>query len=108
MKFKVQTPGKYLVKGDEKKMVSDNIFYNAEEIHGFKSKSHRAVITNIQTREKVVLFPGEIINVMPPPSEEVDYTQMTKAELRELLDGDYPNKATKADLISALEGEQNG
>lgn len=105
-RYKVQTTGKYLVKGEERLMVSDNIFYHAEQLDGFKSKSQRVVVTNIKTREKIALFPGEVINLHPP--EDVDYSEMTKAELRELLDGDYPNKATKADLIAALQGEQDG
>jgi len=63
--FKVNTAGRYLVHDKKDKMlVSDNTFYNASEINGFYSKSHRVQVTNTETGEKKMLFPGEKIKVV--------------------------------------------
>lgn len=108
MRYKVQTPGKYIVKGDEKLMVSDNTFYQAGEIDGYKSKSHRMIVTNIDTREKTVLFPGQVIDlgiVQDTVQDTADVSKMTKAELKALMpDKQFDSKVTKAQLLEAYHG----
>ena len=64
--LKIQTPGAYLVDKDDNRLQLGDRFYEASEIHGFKSAAHKIILTNTKTGEVKTLFPGEFISVEAP------------------------------------------
>lgn len=60
--YKLQTPSRYLVNGNDRLVVGDR-FFEATEINGFASPAHRVLVTNTKTGEKVMYAPGKEIRI---------------------------------------------
>ncbi len=72
MRYRVQTPGRYLVKGEDRVVLGDTL-YGGKEINGFKSPAHRVIVTDTKTGDKVTYFPGEkIVAIVPRPKKKKD------------------------------------
>ncbi len=63
--YRIQTGGRWLVKGGEQKVVGDAL-YKPEDINGWYSPAHRVVVKNTKTGDQKVYFPGDKIKVTVP------------------------------------------
>ncbi len=58
-KYRVQSPGAYLVKDGDQVIIGQQKDYTAEELNGWYSPANRLVVTNKETGEVKQYFPGE-------------------------------------------------
>ncbi len=65
-KYKIQTPGRYLVKNDEKTIIGEDRTYFAEDIEGWSSPAHRLLVREVtepSSTEQFTFFPGQTIHI---------------------------------------------
>lgn len=97
--YRVVTPGKYLVKNGEKLIVGMKN-YEGHEIDGFYGPAARVHVTNMETGDTKVYFPGQ-----PIITDNVVLEDLTKAEIMALMpDKEFPKKVTKEKLMEAYYG----
>ena len=70
-RYRVQTGGRYIVKGGEQVALGQQKFYSGKEINGWYSPAHRIVVTDTKTSDKKVYFPGEkIVAIVDRPKKK--------------------------------------
>ncbi len=66
-KYKVQTPGKYLVKGTNQLTIGEG-FYSIKDLKGYSSKVHMVQLKGTDGSLHV-FFPGQAIEIKKEPKE---------------------------------------
>lgn len=79
-KYRVQSPGAYLVKDGEKVLIGQEKDYTAEELNGWRSPSNRLVVTDKTTGEVKQYFPGEPVVIAVPKKKSQSSAAKKKSQ----------------------------
>ena len=100
--YRVQTPGRYLIKGEDRIAIGDQPL-RGEAIDGAYSPVYRVVVTNMESGEVKSYFPGEKIAI----GETLEFGSMTIKELKAYAEKngiDLDGASKKADILERING----